>query len=257
MIKHLLFLIVCITHLMAEGATKQIVKINEGVYQAEAGKDLYFIMERGSSDLWLAYQKKSLKELNSHSVADWRAKDVWRIYAYKDAFNTFEKVIKSGDFWVVYATNKPYKHLQKTGPKWYENVEMTFAVVSSPNKSFVSHLGITRGIFYKGEHHPGLALQLNGFAAKVMMQITPSIKLVILKPHSHMREVIRKAFAKHPESYWERLDKGKSPWVLQKNDEITVSNGKYILYKGTFPLLTSNQIQPYFAVDINGFAENF
>lgn len=277
MIKKLIFIIICLGYVnaAADPHNHQIVKINENVYQAKMADDLYFVIERSQShaaDNWYLYISKTIKKLEGITFKEFDAKYPKRgdLKSLLDVFKMFETAIdqENSDIWIASARSAPYKDIGEIHGKkdeslqWFKAIEMAFAVVISPNRTFQTHMGISRGIFYEGPAHKALAVPLHAFAAKAMQTAYPTIKMMITRPTGSMLVILLKAFENNPDAFWNGHDTAKKPWVIQHGDEMIVYKNSKEIYKGKFPLLTNiNKGGPdfskYFAVDIKALANSF
>lgn len=165
-------------------------------YQAQA--DLHFYMTKVVDDnvsIWSAYAYNesnlapnfSLSTNHNFDVA--KSKSDIGIEAFKRSlqdYNNFETEV-----WVAYAANKIIDIPSK--PE-LGVVEMFVTSATSEHSVFITNSGIARAPSYNGDKHSKLAMQLHGFAAKIMLQMHESLSYMINSPAYKMMEIIVDSF---------------------------------------------------------------
>lgn len=202
---------------------KGVKKVNEYLYRGIFKKGLYFVMERIDKEVPNKREVYSLFKLLEPQESKIR---FWKDY-YKEqdiAFEKYKKLeikgekldfsgfagfykslefYKDNELWISYASIKKIKDIDTVK---MEDIELSFAVMTTDKAPMVTHMGISRSFIYilnhlddpeKYKYHDRISIPLHSFAAKVTLYRYPEKLYMITVPVSKMATIMLKSLPGH------------------------------------------------------------
>lgn len=239
-----------------------VTKISNDLYTGKVRDEFYVAMERvdkNTVNSWLAYSQ--LQEHQAQQLIDQKSqclKDKSGMSYTKLVLGLFKKGIIDPtlhDLWIAYASTTPVTgtiKLNIDGKTPNSSIDMFMTVITSQNALLTSHMGISRTVESatdlqekdsRRKKHPYQSMDLQSFAAKVMLLQNSQKKYMLNPPVVSMRSIMLKTMPKNSVFIGDNLYQKELEKVKKNNykGNLIFLEGQIITYLDEFNTINPKQ----------------